>query len=109
MASQTNPELLVSDFFDFSIYVDADVADIKKWYIDRFLVFRETAFRDPKSFFRKYAELNTEDAIATASSIWEEINAVNLRQNIEPTKYHAHLILKKGPDHSVTDVFMRKI
>ena len=109
IASQNNPELLVSDFFDFSIYVDADVADIKKWYIDRFLVFRETAFRDPKSFFRKYAELNTEDAIATASSIWEEINAVNLRQNIEPTKYHAHLILKKGSDHSVTDVFMRKI
>ena len=107
--SASNLELLVSDFFDFSIYVDAEEQDVKKWYVDRFLVFCQTAFRNPQSFFKKYSELSREDAIETASKIWDEINAVNLRQNIDPTKYHAHLILRKGPDHEVTNVFMRKI
>lgn len=109
ISSQNNPELLVSDFFDFSIYVDALEEDIKKWYIDRFLVFCQTAFKNTQSFFRKYSELNRDEAIETASRIWDEINGVNLRQNISPTKYHAHLILRKGSDHSVTDIFMRKI
>ncbi|MCL4437814.1 MAG: type I pantothenate kinase [Candidatus Thermoplasmatota archaeon] len=103
------PELLVSDFFDFSIYVDALEQDIKQWYIDRFLVFRETAFRDPNSFFRKYGDLDVEEAKRTASEIWDRINGVNLRENIEPTKYHADLILKKAADHSVTNVYMRRI
>lgn len=105
----SSPELLVSDFFDFSIYVDAPEEDIKKWYIDRFLVFRETAFRNPQSYFRKYGDLTVEEAIATASRIWDEINGVNLRQNIEPSKFHAHLILRKELDHAVSDVYMRKL
>ena len=108
-ASANSPELLVSDFFDFSIYVDALEQDIKQWYIDRFLIFRETAFRDPNSFFRKYGDFGIEEAKSVASDIWDGINGVNLRENIEPTKYHADLILRKGSDHSVTNVYMRKI
>lgn len=102
-------ELLVSDFFDFSIYVDALEKDIKKWYIDRFLIFRETAFRDEKSFFRDFGNLDIEDAVKTAGKIWDEINGPNLVQNIEPSKFHAHLILNKESDHSVREVYMRKI
>ncbi|MCL5783043.1 MAG: type I pantothenate kinase [Candidatus Thermoplasmatota archaeon] len=109
MAHPSSPELLVSDFFDFSIYVDAVEDDIKKWYIDRFLVFKETAFKNPKSFFRKYGDLSIDEAVATASRIWDEINGVNLLQNIGPSKFHAHLILRKGVDHAVTDVYMRKL
>ncbi|MDS0256970.1 type I pantothenate kinase [Thermoplasmatales archaeon AK] len=109
ISSKTVPEMLVSDFFDFSIYVDAKEEFVKKWYIERFLIFRETAFRDPKSFFRKYGDLSVEEAVRTASRIWDEINGVNLKQNIEPTKFHAHLVLTKGEDHSVTQVMMRKL
>ncbi|MCL4340734.1 MAG: type I pantothenate kinase [Candidatus Thermoplasmatota archaeon] len=103
------PELLVSDFFDFSIYVDALEEHIKQWYIDRFLVFRETAFRDPRSFFRGYGQLDVQESVKKASEIWDRINGVNLRENIEPTKFHSHLILRKGADHSVTNVYMRRI
>lgn len=102
-------ELLVSDFFDFSIYVDGQEKDIMQWYIDRFLIFRETSFRDKKSFFRKYGDLSVEEAVKTATKIWNEINGPNLRQNIEPSKFHAHLILNKAKDHSVDEVYMRKI
>ncbi|MEM3675797.1 MAG: type I pantothenate kinase [Thermoplasmataceae archaeon] len=109
ISSKAVPEMLVSDFFDFSIYVDAREEYVKEWYIERFLIFRETAFRDPRSYFRKYSELSVDEAKETASRIWDEINGVNLRQNIEPTKFHAHLILTKGPDHAVTQVMMRKL
>lgn len=102
-------ELLVSDFFDFSIYVDALEKDIKKWYIDRFLIFRETSFRDDRSYFRKFGDLSVKDAVDTAGKIWDEINGPNLQQNIEPSKFHAHLILNKERDHSVKEVYMRKI
>ena len=102
-------ELLVSDFFDFSIYVDAVEEDIMKWYIDRFLIFRETSFRDDRSFFRKYGDLPIKEAVDTAMRIWNEINGPNLRQNIEPSKFHAQLILNKARDHSVKEVYMRKI
>ena len=102
-------ELLVSDFFDFSIYVDALEKDIKKWYIDRFLIFRETSFRDDRSYFRKFGDLGVNEAIETAGRIWDEINGPNLIENIEPSKFHAHLILNKEHDHSVKEVFMRKI
>ncbi len=102
-------ELLVSDFFDFSIYVDALEKDIMQWYIDRFLIFRETAFRDNRSFFRKYGDLPVDKAIETAANIWNEINGPNLIQNIEPSKFHAHLILSKEKDHAVKEIFMRKI
>src|SRR5205085_7501300 len=91
-----NPNrLFVSDFFDFSIYVDAIETDIEQWYIDRFLTLRETAFRDEASFFRHFAGLSHDEAVAVARSIWAEINAVNLRDNIAPTRERARLILHK--------------
>lgn len=109
VASPKEPELLVSDFFDFSVYIDADEASVKKWYTERFRVLRDTAFRREDSYFHGMARLSDEEADAAASRIWDEINAVNLRENIAPTKHHAHLILEKGSDHSITGVRMRKI
>lgn len=103
------PEFFVSDFFDLSIYVDALEEHIKTWYVERFLVFMETAFRKPNAFFRRFSELSKDEAITTASEIWDTINAVNLRENIEPTKNHAHLILMKDRDHSVKNIRLRKI
>jgi len=101
--------LFVSDYFDFSIYVDAREADIERWYEERFLTLRETAFRDPSSYFRRYGELSVEDAVATARRIWAEINGLNLRENILPTRERARLILEKGPDHLVRGVRLRKL
>ena len=98
----------MSDFFDFSIYVDADEADVERWYIERFLALRGTAFRDPGSFFRDYAPLGTEDAVDTAREIWRDINGRNLRENIAPTRERATLIVHKGADHRVTEVLLRK-
>ena len=98
----------VSDFFDFSIYVDADEQDVEQWYIDRFLALRGTAFREPGSFFREYAPLGTEDAVDTARGIWRDINGRNLRENIAPTRERAMLIVRKGADHRVTEVRLRK-
>lgn len=103
------PEFFVSDFFDLSIYVDAMEEHIKRWYIERFLVFMETAFREPNAFFHRFSELSQDDAVKTASEIWDSINAVNLKENIEPTKNHAHLILMKDADHSVKNIKLRKI
>jgi type I pantothenate kinase len=103
------PRLFVSDFFDFSIYVDAQEADIEQWYIERFLTLRETAFRDPASYFRRYAQFSSEEAVQTAQSIWRRINGPNLRDNIEPTRGRAHLIMKKDLDHAVQEVRLRKI
>jgi type I pantothenate kinase len=98
----------VSDFFDFSIYLDADEHDVEEWYVARFLTLRDTAFRDPRSYFRRYADLSTADARATARRIWCDINGVNLRENIGPTRDRARLILRKGPDHSVQQIRLRK-
>lgn len=99
----------VSDFFDFSIYVDADEAHIRQWFLSRFQRLRDTAFRDPKSFFRRYAEMSDTEALAFAGRVWTEINGRNLKENIEPTKERAHLILEKGADHSVTRVRLRRL
>jgi type I pantothenate kinase len=99
----------VSDFFDFTIYVDADEADVSRWYVDRFLRLRETVFRDPSSYFRRYADLDDDEAVATAGRIWSEINGVNLRENIAPTRGRARLILEKGPDHAVRRVLLRRL
>jgi type I pantothenate kinase len=99
----------VSDFFDFSIYVDAQEEDIEHWYIERFLTLRETAFRDPSSFFRRYAETTVEEAREIGRKIWLEINAVNLRENILPTRERATLILRKAGDHSVQEAQLRKL
>lgn len=99
----------VSDFFDFSIYIDADEADIRSWYIARFMQLRETAFRDPESFFHRYAAMDDEAARAVAESLWEHINLQNLHTNILPTRPRADLILRKGADHLVNLVALRKI
>jgi type I pantothenate kinase len=101
--------LAVSDFFDFSVYVDARTPDIKGWYVDRFLRLRETAFADPHSYFHRYAALSDEEARATAAHIWERINEPNLRENVLPTRGRATLVLGKGEDHSVRRVRLRKL
>jgi type I pantothenate kinase len=99
----------VSDFFDFSIYVDAREDDVEEWYVERFLTLRETAFRDPKSYFRRFAELSSREAATTAHSIWREINGLNLKENIKPTRDRARLVLRKQRDHKVVEVRLRKI
>ncbi len=103
------PGLAVSDFFDFSVYVDAHVGDVKRWYVERFLRLRETAFADPESHFHRYASLSDEEAVSTAAHIWESINAPNLVDNILPTRSRATLVLLKGPDHSVDRVRLRRL
>jgi type I pantothenate kinase len=99
----------VSDFFDFSIYVDAREEDVEEWYVERFLTLRETAFRDPKSYFRRFAELSSREAVTTAHGIWREINGLNLKENIKPTRDRARLVLRKQRDHKVVEVRLRKI
>jgi len=101
--------LFVSDYFDFSIYVDADPGLIEEWFLQRFRRLRETAFRDPQSFFRKYADLSEGEAAGFATRVWAEINAVNLRENILPTRERAHLILEKGRNHRVERVRLRRL
>ena len=105
----TGSGMFVSDFFDFSIYVDANEADIEQWYIERFLKLRETVFQDPSSYFHRYADLGPAAAAETARDIWRTINLVNLRENVLPTRERAHLILEKGRDHAVKRVRLRKI
>ena len=99
----------VSDFFDFSIYIDAADELIESWYVERFLRLRQTAFRDPASYFHRYAALSEEEAVATGLSIWRSINLVNLRENILPTRQRADLILRKGANHAVETVALRKL
>ncbi len=99
----------VSDFFDFSVYLDADEDVLEQWYVDRFLTLRGTAFRDPKSYFHRYAQLPDAEAAKTARSIWSRINLVNLRENILPTRQRADLILKKEASHLVQEVALRKL
>jgi type I pantothenate kinase len=99
----------VSDFFDFSIYIDADEEAIEQWYVSRFMRLRETAFRDPRSYFRKYADLSDEQAIRTAKAIWTRTNLPNLRDNILPTRPRASLVLTKGPSHRIEEVALRKL
>ena len=99
----------LSDWFDFSIYVDARTEDIERWYVQRFLRLRETAFSRPESYFHRYAALSDEDARDTARAIWRDINGRNLLDNIRPTRGRARLVLTKGPDHAVRRVRLRKI
>ncbi|WP_431801953.1 type I pantothenate kinase [Microbacterium sp. bgisy203] len=105
----TPNDLAVSDFFDFSIYVDADENDIQQWFVSRFLALREGAFTNPSSFFNVFASLSDDEAIAMATGIWNEINLPNLRENVEPTKHRATLVLKKAADHAVETVLLRKL
>lgn len=107
--TEDGARLFVSDYFDFSIYVDAEEPFIKGWFLERFERLRETAFQDPQSYFRKYAQLSREEATAFAGRVWEDINGANLRDNILPTRERAHLILEKQRDHRVERVRLRKL
>src|ERR1700739_218619 len=100
---------VVSDFFDFSVYIDAEEAVLRDWYVRRFLTLRDTAFHDPRSYFNRYALLSDEEATATALAIWERTNLANLEDNILPTRPRAKLILKKGADHVVETVALRRL
>jgi type I pantothenate kinase len=101
--------LFVSDFFDFSIYVDAHEADIEEWYVERFLALRATVFQNPSSYFHRYVSLSEAESVETARRIWRTINLVNLRENVLPTRERAQLILEKGRDHAVRRVRLRKL
>ncbi|MGO9356819.1 MAG: type I pantothenate kinase [Xanthobacteraceae bacterium] len=99
----------VSDFFDFSVYIDADEPVLRTWYVDRFLALRDTAFHDPQSYFHRYALLSDAEATATATAIWDRTNLANLEDNILPTRPRATLILKKGKDHVIETVSLRRL
>lgn len=101
--------LAVSDYFDFGLYVDAKTDDVKRWYVDRFLTLRRTAFANPASYFHRFATLTDDEAIAQASGLWDTINEPNLLENIKPTRGRATLILRKARDHSVQRVSLRKL
>ena len=99
----------VSDFFDFSVYIDATEEVLERWYVDRFLALRLTAFRDPMSYFHRYSRLSDEEAVTTARGIWSRINLVNLRENILPTRQRADLILTKNSNHLIDEVALRRL
>jgi type I pantothenate kinase len=99
----------VSDFFDFSLYVDAKTDDVRQWYVQRFLRLRETAFSNPESFFHRYASLSDAQAVRRAEQIWRDINERNLVENVLPTRSRARLVLRKGPDHAVQRIRLRKL
>ena len=99
----------VSDFFDFSVYIDADEDILREWYVERFLALRDTAFLDPRSYFNRYSKLSDEEATKKALSLWNTINLVNLKENILPTRPRATLILKKGSDHIIESVSLRRL
>ena len=101
--------LFVSDFFDFSIYIDADESDIESWYVARFIKLRDTNFRDPGSYYHRFSRLTDAEAVATAHEIWRTINGVNLRENIQPTRERARLILEKDANHQVRRVRLRRV
>ena len=99
----------VSDYFDFSIYIDALETDIEGWFIERFQTLRKTVFQDPNSFFRHFADLTQDQAVALAHEIWTGINGKNLKENIQPTRARASLVIQKGADHKVSSVHLRKL
>jgi type I pantothenate kinase len=101
--------IFVSDFFDFSIYVDAEAEDIERWYVDRFRAFRQSVFTDPSSYFHRFSSLSDPEAEEMARGIWKKINLVNLKENIRPTRERADLILKKGEQHRVTHIQLRRV
>jgi type I pantothenate kinase len=103
------PDVFLSDFFDFSVYVDAAEHDIEQWYVERFLALRRTAFQDSAAYFHRFADLTDEEATDTARGIWASVNGPNLRRNIAPTRSRARLVLQKSADHSVRRVLLRKL
>jgi len=109
LSRDANETPFVSDFFDFSVYLHADDAILGRWYVNRFMRLRETAFRDPQSYFRKYADLSDDEAMEVATSIWSRINLRNLHENIFPTRARASLVLTKGDSHRIEQVALRKL
>lgn len=107
-ASTQGHPVFVSDFFDFSIYVDASEELLESWFLERFRRLRNTAFKDERSYFRRYAAIPEEEAMATAAEIWREVNLRNLRQNVAPTRERANIVLRKGVNHAVDAVWLRK-
>lgn len=103
------PSVIVSDFFDFSLYVDADEAHIEPWYVDRFLLLQRTVFQNPSSYFHHYRDLSPAEARDVAKGIWKDINLLNLRENILPTRERANVVLRKRPDHSIGEVWLRQL
>jgi type I pantothenate kinase len=104
-----SPSIIVSDFFDFSLYLDADEADIQSWYVRRFLKLQRTAFQNPSSYFHHYKDLDADRAREVALDIWRDINGVNLRENILPSRERAHVVLRKRADHGIGEVWLRQI
>jgi type I pantothenate kinase len=109
LSRDARPVPFVSDFFDFSVYIDADEDLLRKWYVDRFMTLRHTAFRKPESFFRRYSEIGETEALVMANGLWDRINLPNLRENIFPTRPRADLILRKGESHTIEEVALRKL
>jgi type I pantothenate kinase len=103
------PSIIVSDFFDFSLYVDADEADIEAWYVRRFRALQRTVFQNPASYFHHYRDLSESEAHEVARGIWRQINLVNLRENIQPTRERANVVLRKRRDHTVGEIWLRQI
>ena len=103
------PILFASDFIDFSVFIDADEKDLTAWFMERFRQLRKTAFADPKSFFHKFSQMSAEEAEAFGLWAWTEINLPNLRDNIQPTRGRADLILTKGSSHTIERVALRKV
>jgi len=107
--SPTHAPYTASDFFDLSLYIDADVTDIERWYTERFLAYQNTVFRDPRSYWHHLAGLDHDEAVAFAHKLWIEINQRNLTDNIQPSRPRADLVIRKGPDHRVQELWMRKL
>lgn len=105
---QVRNRIFISDFIDFAIYVDAKEEFLIKWYVDRFLKLRESTFDDPKSYFHRYAHMPEKEAVSLAKIIWQSVNHSNLVENILPCRNRAHLILQKGPEHSIEHIYLRK-
>jgi type I pantothenate kinase len=103
------PKIFVSDMIDFSIYVDAQESQIRQWYLERFMLLKNTAFRNPRSFFHRYADMADEEAKALATDIWERVNLVNLVQNVAPTRERAQVVMQKGPNHHVQEIWLRRV
>ena len=101
--------LIISDFLDFSIYIDAEEPSLRTWYIDRFLSLRQAALNNEEDFFNRFSSINDDQAKEIANSIWEKINLVNLNDNILPTKKRANLILKKNINHEINEIWLRNI
>jgi type I pantothenate kinase len=109
LGGANSPRIFASDMIDFSIYVDAEESNIRHWYLERFLLLKKTAFRNPRSFFHNLAEMSDADARAFATNVWERVNLTNLVSNVAPTRERAQVVMQKGSDHRVQEVWLRRV